>query len=45
MEQVQRGCSPSAHRVANSLWLQRLSMTEGFLVKTTAVEGDWKVTM
>ena len=40
VEQVQGGVSPSAQRVANSLWLQRLSMTEGFLVKTTAVEGD-----
>ena len=31
--QVHAGSSPSAHGEANSLWLQRLSMTEGFLVK------------
>ena len=40
VEHVQGGASPSAQRVANSLWLQRLSMAEGFLVKTTAAEGD-----
>ena len=40
---VHVGSSPSAHRVANSLWLQRLSMTEGFFVNTTAVEVCCKV--
>lgn len=34
VEQVSVGDSPSAHRVAWSLWLHRLSMTEGYLVKT-----------
>ena len=36
---VHVGDSPSAHRVAWSLWLHRLSMTEGYSVKTTLVEG------
>ena len=40
VEHVQVGESPSAHLVACSLWLQRLSMTEGYLVKTTLVDGD-----
>ena len=43
VSQVHVGSSPSAHRMANSLWLQRLSMTEGFFVNTTAVEGCCKV--
>ena len=39
-EHVQEGVSPFAHRVAKSLWLHKLSITEGFLVKTMAGEGD-----
>ena len=41
MAQVQSGCSESAQRGAISLWLQRLSMTDGYLVKTMLVEGGW----
>ena len=33
------GDSPSAQRVACSLWLHKLSITGGYLVKTTLVEG------
>lgn len=42
MEQAQVGCSESAHRVAIFLWLHRLSITEGYLVKnvnTMPVDG------
>ena len=38
--QMHSGCSDSAQRVAISLWLHRLSMTEGYLMKMALVEGD-----
>ena len=43
VEQMHEGVCWSAHWVAMSLWLHRLSMTEGYLVKTIDVEGDCNV--
>ena len=40
VEQTHVGVCCSAHSLAASLWLQRLSMTEGYLVKTIHVEGS-----
>ena len=42
-EQMHGGVFWSAHWVAMSLWLHRLSMTEGYLVKTIEVDGDCSV--
>ena len=42
-EHAHFGGSPSAHLVAASLWLHRLSMTEGNFVNTIPVEGVCRV--
>ena len=45
VEHTQVGFSPDAHWVATSLWLQRLSMTDGYFVKTMPVDGVWRVVL
>ena len=45
MSQAHFGVSPSAHLVAASLWLHKLSITEGNFVKTIPVEGVCNVVL